>query len=140
MIDIGNKLVVANAGWADTIPDWLKKEVATERVALSFGDIENGKEDEKVGDAEVCLYLFTASLTAPMSHEWNQIYAYLGAKLMGRQNGGELPTFLQGKLDNGLEPDAEREFERLKGELWKKRGGRIKSPLIDALRALSKEV
>ena len=136
----GNLLVVANADWAGSIPDWLRKEVELERLALSFGDITNGKEDEKIGDAEACLYLYTASLTAPMSHELNNIYSYLGAKLMKRQNGGELPTFLETKLDQGLDSNEERELAQLKRDLWKKRGGRIKHPLLDALRTLKKEM
>ncbi|MFC1871040.1 hypothetical protein ACFLYF_01365 [Chloroflexota bacterium] len=28
-------------------------------------------------DAEVCAYLYTAGLSAPMDHDWSQIYLYV---------------------------------------------------------------
>ena len=68
-----------NGEWGKTIPEWLKKEISEERTTLGLLGVL-GKTDE-VGDAEVCAYLYTASLTAPMPHNMNEIYIYLTAKV-----------------------------------------------------------
>lgn len=126
-----NRLVVANAGWAGTLPEWLKQEVREERLTL--GIVDAVKKTEKVGDAEVCTYLYTASLTAPMPHNWNGIYLFLAARLM-RRRGKQIPDFMAEKLEAGLVPDEARELESLRRELYRRRGGEIAHPLLDALR------
>jgi len=131
-----NKLVVADICWAETIPEWLKKEVEFERLALGLASII--KPTDKVGDAEAALYLFTASLASPLSHELTEAYLYLVAKLMKRQ-GRELPDFMEEKLTRGLSHDEEWELENLKKELYRARGGQIQHPLLDAMRQLKNE-
>ena len=37
-----NKLVVANRGWAETIPEWLLDEVRAERLVYGLADIMAG--------------------------------------------------------------------------------------------------
>lgn len=128
-----NRLVVADSGWAETIPEWLKKEVMAERIIC--GIATNTEKIEYVGDAEACLYLYTASLRAPMSHEMNEIYVYLTAKLMKRQ-GMEVFPFMQEKLEKGLSTYEGRELADLKSRLYRARGGEIHNPILDALRAL----
>lgn len=129
-----NRLVVADAGWAETTPEWLMEEVKTERLMGGMSDvIRKGKEE--VGDAEVCVYLYTASLKAPMGHELTQAYLYLCTKLMKRR-GVAVP---EGVSVEKLSNDEQRELTELKQKLWKKRGGKIKSPLFDALAMLKKK-
>jgi hypothetical protein len=132
-----NKLVVANAGWGETVPDWLRQEVATERTLL--GIASNIKKEKKVGDAEATLYLYTASLTAPMSKELNGVYIYLTAKLMKQRGMTNLPDFAEAKLKKGLTADEKKKLDGLKSELYTARGGEIHSPLLDALRELNKK-
>jgi len=43
-------------------------------------------------DAEACAYLNTASLTAPMDHDWSQIYLYVAGKTCSRWNKNEMPA------------------------------------------------
>jgi len=133
-----NRLVVADSGWAEQIPEWLLDEVRAERLTLGLGDLIS-PDCEKVGDAEVCVYLYTASLTAPMSSEDMGIYFYLTAKLMKRV-GQELPDFLAEKLERGLSADESRELEHLRNDIYSKRGGDISHPILDAMRSLKKEV
>ena len=139
-----NRLVVAPGGWADTIPDWLKKEVEFERLTLGFaGNIAalKGERIREVGDAEACLYLYTLSLSAPMDHDLTEAYFYLTAKLMKRRSPDvELTDFLEKKLKEGLTPDEQRELTDLKQELYRARGGEIHHPLLDAMRQLRKEI
>jgi hypothetical protein len=117
-----NKLIVADIGWAETIPDWLKTEVELERLAEAMGGVsKKGKPKEEVGDAEACLYLYTASLKAPMSNEFSRVYIYLTAKLMKRK-GIKPIDFMQEKLEKGLTTDEERKLEKLKRDIYKARG------------------
>ncbi|MBI4447183.1 MAG: hypothetical protein HY645_14910 [Acidobacteria bacterium] len=129
-----NRLIVANGGWAETIPQWLLDAVKEERLTLGMVGVM--KPLREVGDAEACAYLYTASLTAPMPHNLSQIYFWLGAKLMKRR-GMQLPDFMAEKLGAGLTADEERELAELKRELFRKRG-EISHPLLDALRELKR--
>lgn len=106
----GNRLVVADGGWGETIPSWLKDEVVTERLL----------NPDKVGDAEVCLYLYTATFKAPMEYNMGGVYVYLSSKIMKRK-GIELPLEVEDKLN----PDQERDLDQLRRDIYKARGGKI---------------
>ncbi len=134
-----NRLVVADAGWAEHIPDWINEEIKQERIMYGMVDIM--KKTETVGDAEVAAYLFTANLRGLVSHEFGQIYLYLTGKLMKKVKGLEdkdLPDFIQKKLKDGLEDYEKSELEILKRDIYRKRGGKINNPLLDILRQLGK--
>ena len=65
-----NPIIVADDGWADSIPDWLRQEIEAERMVSALSDLSGRWESqEEVGDAECAAYLMTASLAAPMSGE-----------------------------------------------------------------------
>ena len=135
-----NRLVVADAGWAQDLPDWLLEEIRTERLILAMAALTHEMADhEKVGDAEIVAYFMTASLRAPLIHEDAEIYFYLTAKLMQRK-GKELEDFMQAKLEKGLSDDENRQLKHLKTEIFRKRGGDIESPLLKVLRELKKSV
>ena len=131
-----NRLVVADAGWAETIPDWLLEEVRTERMIMGLAGIMKPEMEGEVGDAEVCVYLYTASLRAPMSQAHTEIYLNLASKLMERR-GIAVPDDIRG---HDLRPAEVDELRELRRELWRARGGRISSPLLDAMRDLSKKL
>ena len=84
-------IIVFPRGWGDTLPEWIKTQITLERL------IENMNEPQQVGeptgtDAEATAYLYTASLTAPMSEDWTKIYLYVAGKTYARANrGGEVP-------------------------------------------------
>lgn len=131
--DKQNRLVVADKGWAETIPEWLLEEVKFERLLYSFASLMKGGKTQ-VGDAEIAVYLYTLSLRQPLSHEDANIYFYLCTKLLEKK-GAKVPEDIRKeKLDDyekGL-------LEELREEIYRKRGGEIKSPLLNALRQLKK--
>jgi len=54
------------------------------------------KGEEMTGtDAEACAYLYTASLTIPIGHDWTQIYLYIANQVYGRhrakESGAQMP-------------------------------------------------
>jgi hypothetical protein len=133
-----NRLVVADAGWAESIPEWILEEIKFERLAYGLLELAD-QNAPKVGDAEVWAYLYTASLRATMSDEYNEIYVYLSAKLMSRR-GCKLHGFMQEKLEKGLDQDEKRKLQELRHMIYNSRGGEISHPLLDAMREVKKEI
>ena len=83
-------IIVFPGGWGDTLPDWLKTAITLERM---MGDMKALKCEEPTGtDAEACAYLYTAGLTAPMDHDWSQIYLYIATMTHRHWNKGEMPA------------------------------------------------
>ena len=83
-------IIVFPGGWGDTLPDWLKTAITMERM---MGDMKALKGEEPTGtDAEACAYLYTAGLTAPMDHDWSQIYRYVATMTYRHWNKGEMPA------------------------------------------------
>ena len=144
-----NRLVVADLGWAETIPDWLKKEVETERLIEGFKNAcsltERNGGSPRVGLAETCVYLYTASLKYPLGYHLTRIYQWVLGKVARKSlnrtssKGQKLPDFVEQILKEGLDPEEERELNDLRETLYRKRGGEIRSPLFDALKALKKK-
>ena len=81
----------------------------------------------------------TASMRSPMPGEYVEVYVYLTAKIM-KQRGKELEIFMTEKLEKGLTQYEERTLLDLKADIFRKRGGEIDSPLLNAMRAFKKEV
>ena len=137
MKDRQNRLVVADAGWAKDIPEWILEEIKNERIINGMIGIMTGKEE--VGDAEVLAYLFTACMRSPVSHEFGEIYIYLAGKVMmkiQRIKEEDLPDCMKEKQKQGLTEDEKSELNILKQFLYKSRGGEIKTPLLDILRKM----
>jgi len=83
-------IIVFPGGWGDTLPDWLKTAITLERM---MGGMKALKDEEPTGtDAETCAYLYTAGLTAPMDHDWSQIYLYAATMTYRHWNKGEMPA------------------------------------------------
>jgi len=82
-------IIVYPGGWGDTLPDWLKEAITLERLETN---IKASKNDEPTGtNAESCAYLYTAGLTAPMDHDWSQIYLYAATQTYARHKGSQVP-------------------------------------------------
>lgn len=130
-----NRLVVGSASWTDTIPKWLLEEIKAERLMLGMGAIAS-PEAEQVGDAEICAYLMTASLEAPLGSDYTNIYVYLTAHVLKRQRKKGIPDFMTEQLERGLSPDEERTLQDLRHTIYRKRGGDIDTPILNVLRQL----
>ena len=83
-------ILVFPGGWGDTLPEWLKNAITLERLEMNMRAL---KGEEMTGtDAEACAYLYTAGLTAPMDHDWSQIYLYVATMTYRHWNKGEMPA------------------------------------------------
>jgi len=109
-------ILVFPGGWGDTLPEWLKSAITLERLEMNMRVLK-GEEMTGTG-AEACAYLYTAGLTAPMDHDWSQIYLYIAGKTYARHNGNQVPDDIQVESLNDYQL---RELNRLKVWLYHKR-------------------
>ncbi len=108
-------IIVFPGGWGDTLPDWLKTAITLERM----GDMKALKGEEPTGtDAEACAYLYTAGLTAPMDHDWSQIYLYVATITYRHWNKGKMPADIAVDSISGYQMG---ELSRLKSWLYHQR-------------------
>ncbi|MBA7519922.1 hypothetical protein ES705_12010 [subsurface metagenome] len=89
-------IIVMPGGWGDTLPDWLKEAITLERLIENMEGLKRGAMTGT--DAEACAYLYTASLTAPTSHDWAQVYLYVAGKVIERHKKGGLCPRISGLL------------------------------------------
>lgn len=132
-----NKLVVASAQWASTIPQWVLEEVKNERLILGMESMIN-PNIEKVGDAEVAVYLYTLSLQHPVGSTLTNVYVYVTSKLM-KKRGTKLLDFMKEQLKKGLTDYEEGELKSLRGNIYTRRGGEISHPILEVMRHFNKK-
>ncbi len=83
-------IIVMPGGWGDDLPEWLRTRVTMERLIENMQAIREGR-DVTATDAEAACYLFTASLTYPMNHDWTEIYLYVAGGEMKGEAKSEIP-------------------------------------------------
>lgn len=113
-------ILVFPGGWGGTLPDWLKTAITLERLVENMKVI---KGEEMTGtDAEACAYLYTASLTQPLDHDWAQIYLYIATKVYEKQrtpqSGVTMPEDIRVE---SLNRNQEDDLNRLKRWIYERR-------------------
>jgi len=110
-------VIVMPGGWGDDLPDWLKQAITLERLIANIEGLKTGKMTAT--DAEACAYLFTASLEAPLDHDWAQIYFYVATRVYERHrtkdSGVTMPEDIR---VTELTRDQERDLSRLKDWIY----------------------
>jgi len=113
-------IIVMPGGWGDSLPDWIKTSITLERMVDNMKALKGG---EPTGtDAEACAYLYTASLTQPMDHDWTKIYLYIAGKVYEKQrtpsSGVKMPDDIRVE---SLDDEQMRDLNRLKAWIYHKR-------------------
>jgi len=101
-------IIVMPGGWGDSLPEWLKTSITLERLVMNMRELKG--ELPTGTDAEACAYLYTASLTNPMGHDWTQIYLYIATKVYEKwrtkESGVTMPDDIRvDKLDRNQMDD-----------------------------------
>jgi len=113
-------IIVFPGGWGDSLPEWLKNTIALERLIMNMTAL-NGEEMTGT-DAEACAYLYTASLTQPIGHDWTEIYLYIANQVYSRhrtkESGAEFPEDIQVK---SLSDHQMGELRQLKDWIYERR-------------------
>ena len=110
-------IIVMPGGWGDDLPEWLRTRVTFERLGENIVALREGRELTAT-DAEAACYLFTASLTAPMDHDWTQIYLYVAGGEMKGEKKLEMPEDI--KVDT-LTESQWRDLKHLKDWIYQQR-------------------
>jgi len=132
-----NRIIVANRGWAETVPEWMFEELKAERRTIGMRKIINPDGIEDVGDVETVIYLYTESLTHPLSTERVNIYTYLAAKIMERKEKN-LPDYMKEALEQELTDWEKHILAQLKHDIYTRRGKDIDTPFLRVLKELKK--
>ena len=113
-------IIVFPGGWGDSLPDWIKSAITLERLMENMKEL---KGEEMTGtDAEACAYLFTLSLTQPMSHDWSQIYFYITGKAYEKWNTKESGATMPDDIRvESLRADQMADLRRLKDWIYHQR-------------------
>lgn len=99
-------VVVMDPGWG--VPEMLQTHVTVERM------VQMVKGERGIAtDAEALAYCTNASLCAPPSGTWFNVYMHLAKKCLGDR----APDFLEGDCE--LNEYERRELDKLKTWLWK---------------------
>lgn len=104
-------IIVWPGGWMDTIPESLKSQVPTARLARQMAGLKGimpHGDDDLATDVEALIYMYPRCMEAPLGHDWTRIYLYLGTKVMGSD---KVPDDI--KVEK-LDPDQERQLNELK--------------------------
>lgn len=128
----GNPIVLANTEWPP--PDWLLNEVKAEREVISLCAMmkpdQFKSEADYVGDAECLAYMMPATMVAPMDHDYAEIYLYLATRVMKAAKKVDVPEDIRveelSEYRMGLLRD-------LKSKIFRRRNGKVKSPIVEAL-------
>lgn len=73
---LADPFIVSPGGWGADTPAWLKEQATLERMVM----VRTG---EPTGtDAEAAIYLMSASLEAPLDHDWAEIYLWVARKAL----------------------------------------------------------
>ena len=76
-------IVFPGGGWEQDLPERLKSELPLRRLIHVKLCLDGKEKWDEACDLEALLYLYPASLFAPMSEQWTRIYLHLGTKCMG---------------------------------------------------------
>lgn len=107
-------IVFPGGGWEDTIPQDLKDEIPIWRIAHNLDALHGEARWDEATDLEALLYLYPASLHAPMGGLWVNIYLYLTTRV----KGDKVPSDI--RVDT-LSTDEQRELDQLKRWIYQKR-------------------
>ena len=76
-------IVYPNTGWEDTLPEPIKDRLKMDRLIHLMRCGKGEASYDEACDTDALLYMYPATMQAPLSHDWTQIYLYLGYKVMG---------------------------------------------------------
>jgi len=128
-------IVFPGGGWEQDLPEVLRKELPLRRlihVKLCFDGKENWDE---ACDLEALLYLYPASLFAPMSEQWARIYLYLGTKCLGDRFPEDIKQETLDAYDMGELRDLKRWIQKQKVKARKERQRREKAEKVQVVKA-----
>ena len=107
-------IVFPSGGWENDIPEWMRRDLPLHRLAHLMKCSQGKANWNEATDLEALMYLYPASLAAPMDEEWSRIYLYLGTKVMGEKMPGDIK-------EESLPSHYEQDLQELKRWIYRKK-------------------
>ena len=79
---LAGPLITHNSGWQDTIPQWLLEAIPLARFESIATEIDAGEIGELATPEEALAVMYPATMQAPLSHRWYEVYMYLGNQVL----------------------------------------------------------
>jgi hypothetical protein len=77
----GAPIVAKESGWMDAIPDWIKSAVYKERFEIICKEYNEDNIGIYASYSEAMCVLMPASMEAPLTKDWANIYTWLGKQV-----------------------------------------------------------
>jgi len=115
-------IVFPAGGWENDLPERLKNELPLRRLAHVKLCLDGTEDWDMACDLEALIYLYPASLAAPMGEQWTGIYLYLGTMCYGSTFPEDIKRETLGQHDLAQLRDLKRWIRRKKVEAGINRG------------------
>lgn len=118
-------IYVGNEGtWGDTLPQNVKDGIPAERLAIVRGE----QPDWMIGPAEIVAAMYAATMSAPLPHDYTELYIWAASKMLEARTGHPMPG------ENNLRPsddDVLKPKGRLHG-IYRDSAEKIKRAVVNA--------
>jgi len=109
-------IIVWPGGWGDSLPEDIKARITLGRMHQML------KKEQLACDAEVMAYMYTLTLTRPVSEAWTRIYMYVFTREMGDKAPEDLRQDELNNYDMGQLRDLKRWLWTTRVKARKERG------------------
>jgi hypothetical protein len=109
-------IIVWPGPWQDTMPEWIKAAITTERLIESMKALKGEKPTGT--NAEVLAYMYPRSLEAPLDSDWTHIYLYVSTRVMSIHKETEVPADI---MVDSLSDYQMQRLKELKDWIYKER-------------------
>ena len=122
-------IVFPAGGWEHDLPKPLLDRLPLDRLAHNMLCLEGTASWDEACDLEALIYLYPASLAAPMGEQWTRIYLYLGTKCLGSSFPDDIKRETLDQYDMAQLEDLKRWIrkKKLEARKLKKQGDKVKA-------------
>jgi hypothetical protein len=120
-------IVFPAGGWEHDLPKPLLDRLPLDRLSHNMLCLEGTASWDESCDLEALIYLYPASLAAPMGEQWTRIYLYLGTKCLGSSFPEDIKRETLDRYDMAHLRDLKRWIRQKKVEARKQKARKPKT-------------
>lgn len=79
-------VIIHQSPWAESLPKWVIPAIYSDRAELIAQEAKHGQVGELATLTEVMAYMYPATMDAPLTYEWVQVYLYCGQTALAKHN------------------------------------------------------
>lgn len=77
-------IVVFDPAWSNTMPEWIYSAIATDRLQVIVDEAEQGAVGNLATPIEVMAYMYSRTMSGPLSNDWSNIYLWCGQHVLSK--------------------------------------------------------